>query len=170
MTHMPSSGGAHHVIVTSSCPIAADRTSLDVTICSNGTWQETDRAKPNPVPAMDKIPLNYEASVGDTHKQITNCLPQAVVQCLQNARFVSLFPRRHRRFWTGHMNLTLNFIKIIAPSCDMHRKRAQCLAHELYLPPLITVLGRPGDCHDDEPPIAEDYQHHSKPSRISTCT
>ncbi|KAG6105660.1 hypothetical protein E4U14_005008 [Claviceps sp. LM454 group G7] len=86
---MPSSGGAHHVIVTSSCPIAADGTSLDA-ICSNGTWQETDRAKPNPVPAMDKIPLNYEASGGDTHKQITNCLPQAVVQCLQNARFLHL--------------------------------------------------------------------------------
>ncbi|KAG5986532.1 hypothetical protein E4U43_005465 [Claviceps pusilla] len=39
---------------------------------------------------MDKIPLNYEASGGDTHKQITNCLPQEVVQCLQNARFLHL--------------------------------------------------------------------------------
>ncbi|KAG5918496.1 hypothetical protein E4U42_006834 [Claviceps africana] len=39
---------------------------------------------------MDKIPLNYEASDGDTHKQITNCLPQEVVQCLENARFLHL--------------------------------------------------------------------------------
>ncbi|KAG6007354.1 hypothetical protein E4U21_006058 [Claviceps maximensis] len=39
---------------------------------------------------MDKIPLNYEASGGDTHKQITSCLPQEVVQCLQNARFLHL--------------------------------------------------------------------------------
>lgn len=38
---------------------------------------------------MDKIPLNYEASEGDTHKQITATLPQEVVQCLENARFVS---------------------------------------------------------------------------------
>ncbi|KAG6038732.1 hypothetical protein E4U41_003783 [Claviceps citrina] len=39
---------------------------------------------------MDKIPLNYEASGGDTHKQITNCLPPEVVQCLENARFLHL--------------------------------------------------------------------------------
>lgn len=39
---------------------------------------------------MDKIPLNYEASEGDTHKQSTTRLPQEVVQCLENARFVSL--------------------------------------------------------------------------------
>lgn len=37
---------------------------------------------------MDKIPLNYEASEGDTHKQVTGTLPQEVVQCLENARFV----------------------------------------------------------------------------------
>ena len=34
------------------------------------------------------IPLNYEASAGDTHKQVTTTLPQEVVQCLENARFV----------------------------------------------------------------------------------
>lgn len=33
-------------------------------------------------------PLNYEASAGATHLQITDCLPDEVVQCLQNARFV----------------------------------------------------------------------------------
>ena len=38
---------------------------------------------------MDKIPLNYEASEGDTHKQVTASLPSEVVQCLENARFVS---------------------------------------------------------------------------------
>jgi len=37
---------------------------------------------------MDKIPLNYEASEGDTHKQLTSELPVDVVQCLENARFV----------------------------------------------------------------------------------
>lgn len=41
---------------------------------------------------MDKIPLNYEASEGDTHKQTTNSLPQEVVQCLENARFVRYLP------------------------------------------------------------------------------
>jgi len=39
---------------------------------------------------MDKIPLNYEASEGDTHKQITASLPNEVVQCLENARFLHL--------------------------------------------------------------------------------
>ncbi|KAH7316571.1 hypothetical protein B0I35DRAFT_409758 [Stachybotrys elegans] len=39
---------------------------------------------------MDKIPLNYEASEGDTHKQTTHVLPQEVVQCLENARFLHL--------------------------------------------------------------------------------
>lgn len=37
---------------------------------------------------MDKIPLNYEASEGDTHKQLSSALPRDVVQCLENARFV----------------------------------------------------------------------------------
>lgn len=35
-----------------------------------------------------QIPLNFEASAGDTHKQMTTTLPQEVVQCLENARFV----------------------------------------------------------------------------------
>ncbi|POR38619.1 Pyridoxamine 5'-phosphate oxidase [Tolypocladium paradoxum] len=39
---------------------------------------------------MDKIPLNYEASEGDTHKQVTSTLPLEVVQCLENARFLHL--------------------------------------------------------------------------------
>ncbi|KJZ74831.1 hypothetical protein HIM_05740 [Hirsutella minnesotensis 3608] len=39
---------------------------------------------------MDKIPLNYEASEGDTHKQVTHSLPPEVVQCLENARFLHL--------------------------------------------------------------------------------
>lgn len=46
---------------------------------------------------MDKIPLNCEASEGDTHKQLTNALPPEVVQCLQNARFVRLMPRAPSR-------------------------------------------------------------------------
>lgn len=37
---------------------------------------------------MDKIPLNYEASEGEIHKQVTSSLPTEVVQCLENARFV----------------------------------------------------------------------------------
>ncbi|KEY65235.1 hypothetical protein S7711_08773 [Stachybotrys chartarum IBT 7711] len=39
---------------------------------------------------MDRIPLNYEASEGDTHKQTTHTLPPEVVQCLTNARFLHL--------------------------------------------------------------------------------
>jgi len=39
---------------------------------------------------MDKIPLNFEASEGDTHKRTTTTLPNEVVQCLENARFLHL--------------------------------------------------------------------------------
>jgi hypothetical protein len=38
---------------------------------------------------MEQIPLNYEASAGDSHKQAVTSLPNDVVQCLENARFVS---------------------------------------------------------------------------------
>ncbi|KAI5464129.1 hypothetical protein BGZ63DRAFT_421205 [Mariannaea sp. PMI_226] len=37
-----------------------------------------------------QIPLNAEASEGDTHKQTTSTLPPDVVQCLENARFLHL--------------------------------------------------------------------------------
>lgn len=39
---------------------------------------------------MSQIPLNYEASQGDTNKQTTSTLPLEVVQCLENARFLHL--------------------------------------------------------------------------------
>ncbi|KAL6410390.1 hypothetical protein AUP68_06811 [Ilyonectria robusta] len=39
-----------------------------------------------------QIPLNSEASEGDTHKQTTTTLPPDVVQCLENARFVRRRP------------------------------------------------------------------------------
>jgi len=37
-----------------------------------------------------QIPLNHEASAGDTHLQTTAELPAEVVQCLENARFLHL--------------------------------------------------------------------------------
>ena len=37
---------------------------------------------------MNQVSLNYEASAGDTHKQVVTSLPPEVVQCLDNARFV----------------------------------------------------------------------------------
>lgn len=40
---------------------------------------------------MEQIPLNHEASDGDTNKQTTASLPTEVVQCLENARFVSVY-------------------------------------------------------------------------------
>ncbi|KAI1825045.1 pyridoxamine 5'-phosphate oxidase [Xylaria intraflava] len=39
---------------------------------------------------MEQISLNYEASSGDTHKQVVAELPSEVVQCLENARFLHL--------------------------------------------------------------------------------
>ncbi|KAL1891731.1 hypothetical protein Sste5346_007481 [Sporothrix stenoceras] len=39
---------------------------------------------------MEQIPLNHEASDGDTNKQSTASLPTEVVQCLENARFLHL--------------------------------------------------------------------------------
>lgn len=37
-----------------------------------------------------QIPLNYEASAGNTNMRITSELPPEVVQCLENARFLHL--------------------------------------------------------------------------------
>lgn len=45
-----------------------------------------------------QIPLNFEASAGDTHKQMTTTLPREVVQCLENARFVRSPPSCWGRF------------------------------------------------------------------------
>ncbi|RDW77629.1 FMN-binding split barrel-1 [Coleophoma cylindrospora] len=39
---------------------------------------------------LPQAPLNYEASAGETHHQVTETLPAEVVQCLQNARFLHL--------------------------------------------------------------------------------
>lgn len=40
---------------------------------------------------MSQIPLNAAASNGDNNRQVTTSLPPEVVQCLENARFVSPF-------------------------------------------------------------------------------
>ena len=37
-----------------------------------------------------QIPLSHEASAGDTNMRVTASLPQEVVQCLENARFLHL--------------------------------------------------------------------------------
>ncbi|KAK3693699.1 hypothetical protein B0T22DRAFT_436861 [Podospora appendiculata] len=39
---------------------------------------------------MEQIPLNHEASAGETHMRVTSSMPQEVVQCLENARFLHL--------------------------------------------------------------------------------
>jgi len=39
---------------------------------------------------MEHIPLNHEASAGNTNMQVTTELPHEVVQCLENARFLHL--------------------------------------------------------------------------------
>lgn len=39
---------------------------------------------------MEQIPLNHEASSGETNKRSTTCLPSEVVACLENARFLHL--------------------------------------------------------------------------------
>jgi nitroimidazol reductase NimA-like FMN-containing flavoprotein (pyridoxamine 5'-phosphate oxidase superfamily) len=37
-----------------------------------------------------QIPLSHEASAGNTNMRVTASLPQEVVQCLENARFLHL--------------------------------------------------------------------------------
>jgi hypothetical protein len=64
---------------------------------------------------MDQIPLNSEASQGDTHKQTTSTLPPDVVQCLDNARFVDL-PRT-----TNNPITDRRLIVNIASLGNMHR-------------------------------------------------
>jgi hypothetical protein len=39
---------------------------------------------------MERIPLNHEASAGDTHKQVTTTLPSELVHCLEKNRFLHL--------------------------------------------------------------------------------
>jgi hypothetical protein len=39
---------------------------------------------------MDRSPLNYEASDGDTHKQFTDVIPSKVVTCLRTGQFLHL--------------------------------------------------------------------------------
>lgn len=56
---------------------------------------------------MDQISLNYEASAGDTHKQVVTSLPPEVVQCLENARFV--------RFWSWDAHRRPSFVMIASP-------------------------------------------------------
>lgn len=41
---------------------------------------------------MSQIPLNAAASNGENNRQVTTSLPQEVVQCLENARFVRFRP------------------------------------------------------------------------------
>jgi hypothetical protein len=67
------------------------------------------RTKLDRLAAMDKIPLNYEASEGDTHKRQTSTLPTEVVQCLENARFVrpdSQMPKHVKMLMEDHYALT----------------------------------------------------------------
>ncbi|OBT77713.1 hypothetical protein VF21_03824 [Pseudogymnoascus sp. 05NY08] len=39
---------------------------------------------------MTSNPLTYEASAGETHMQVSSALPDEVIQCLRNARFLHL--------------------------------------------------------------------------------
>lgn len=83
---------------------------------------------------MDQIPLNSEASQGDTHKQTTSTLPPDVVQCLDNARFVDL-PRT-----TNNAITDRRLIIHIASLGNMHRQRAACLSNELYISSIVTLF------------------------------
>jgi hypothetical protein len=70
---------------------------------------------------MDKIPLNYEASEGDTHKQVTSELPSEVVQCLENARFVRILlpiaTSRQLADWSIAISYTLRHVRKMSPKC-----------------------------------------------------
>lgn len=55
---------------------------------------------------MSQIPLNYEASAGDSHKQTVTSLPPEVVQCLENARFLHLATCTNNQPHVSLMNYT----------------------------------------------------------------
>ncbi|ELR07133.1 hypothetical protein GMDG_02402 [Pseudogymnoascus destructans 20631-21] len=48
------------------------------------------REKKNSTTTMTSNPLTYEASAGETHMQVSSALPDEVIQCLRNARFLHL--------------------------------------------------------------------------------
>ena len=57
-------------------------------------------------------------------------------------------------------------VAAIASPGDLHRQRAPCLAHELHLPPLLSVLVTPRHHHDHKPRLAQDHQHRRQPQRL----
>lgn len=125
-----------------------------------------------PPGAMDKIPLNYEASEGDTNKQVTSTLPQEVVQCLENARFVCA--RRPQRAcpptWPSARSHTRLTILAIATSRNLHRQCAPSLPHELYLSSVVAALVGSRHRHDHEPRLTQDDQHCRQPQRLPSRT
>ncbi|KAI0125376.1 hypothetical protein BJ170DRAFT_501130 [Xylariales sp. AK1849] len=55
---------------------------------------------------MEQIPLNYEASGGDSQRQAIASLPPEVVQCLENARFLHLATCTNNQPHVSLMNYT----------------------------------------------------------------
>lgn len=95
----PRGGGAR---VTGLARVRGTDLSLVVTLPDRARLtSSSSTTKVYATLTMDKIPLNYEASEGDTHKQVTSELPSEVVQCLENARFVRILLRPRRAEMLG---------------------------------------------------------------------
>ena len=115
-------------------------------LCKAGQAQTSSLITATLVVIMEKIPLNYEASEGDTNKQTTSTLPSEVVQCLEDARFVRAYPAL----------ITTTELTLAASSRHLYRQCPARLAHELHIPPFVPILHSPGDCHDHKPGVPKD--------------
>lgn len=72
-------------------------------------------------------------------------LPDEVITCLQNARFVRFAPCCPSRLTIG-----------TAPPCNLFQQYSPHLADELHVPPLDTLLAASHDHHDNAPILSED--------------
>ncbi|EFX02171.1 pyridoxamine phosphate oxidase [Grosmannia clavigera kw1407] len=87
---------------------------------------------------MEQIPLNYEASDGDTNKQTTASLPTEVVQCLENARFLHLATCVNNVPHVSLMNYT--YLPEASPVIAMTTNPASKKTHNIVANPNVSLL------------------------------
>lgn len=126
------------------------------------------------VKVMSNPPLTYEASAGETNMQVSSELPQEVVQCLKNARFVSAFllitslPSLQTLYHRcSHIPaLRPSTDKTKAPPSNHPQPPAPRLPNELHLPPQHPLHVRSQHNNDDQPLIAQNAQPSLQPPRF----
>jgi hypothetical protein len=110
-------------------------------------------------------PLTWESSTG-TQPQLATSLPDEVVNCLENARYVR----------PPHLDASTCADLPAAPPGNLHRAATSCCSHELHLPRLTSLCRLElanafwsRNRHDFESRLAQDCQPYRKPQCFTTC-